>query len=77
MATFMFPKGVLGFFLVAKHRKPGDEHFFSLLCPGLSTLQIGPKGLKMANIPLIDHLGPFLVHLDPFGPFQAKINLLR
>ena len=33
---------------------------------GLSTLQRGPKGTKMVNISLFDHLGP---RLGPSGPF--------
>ena len=36
---------------------------------GLSTLQKGLKWLKMANIPLVDHL-------DPLGPFQGENNFL-
>ena len=46
---------------------------------GLSTFQSGqkgPKGSKMANLSVFDHLGPFWVHLDPFGPFQTKMNFL-
>ena len=41
---------------------------------GLSTFQSGPKGSEVVN--LFDNLGPFLAHLDTFGPFQTKINLL-
>ena len=26
--------------------------------------------------PVFDHLGPFWAHLDPFGPFQTKMNFL-
>ena len=33
---------------------------------GLSTLQRGPKGTKMVNLSLFDHLGPCL---GPSGPF--------
>ena len=33
---------------------------------GLSTLQRGPKGTKMVNLSLFDHLGTLL---GPFGPF--------
>ena len=39
-------------------------------------VQKGPKGPKMVNLSVIDHLGPFWAHLDPFGPFQTKIILL-
>ena len=38
---------------------------------GLSTFQSGPKGSEVVN--LFDNLGPFLAHLDTFGPFQTKI----
>ena len=37
---------------------------------------IGTKGTKMFNISVFDHLGPFLAHLDPFGPFQTKMIFL-
>ena len=37
-------------------------------------VQKGPKWPKMANLPAVDHLGPFWVPLDPLGPFQAKID---
>ena len=30
----------------------------------------------MVNLDVFDNLGPFLAHLDTFGPFQTKINLL-
>ena len=43
---------------------------------GLSTFQSGPKGTIMANLSFVDHLGPFWAHLDPFRPFQTKINFL-
>ena len=43
---------------------------------GLSTFQRGPKGSKMVNLSVFDHLGPFWAHLDPFGPFQTKIDFL-
>ena len=32
----------------------------------LSTLQSGPKGTKMVNVSVFDHLGPYL---GPSGPF--------
>ena len=30
----------------------------------------------MVNPDVFDNLGPIWVHLDTFGPFQTKINLL-
>ena len=30
----------------------------------------------MVNLDIFDNLGPFWAHLDTFGPFQTKINLL-
>ena len=35
-----------------------------------------PKVSEMVNLDVFDNLGPFGVHLDTFGPFQTKINLL-
>ena len=35
----------------------------------------GPKWHKIANLLVVDHLGQFRVHLDPFGSFQAKIDI--
>ena len=35
-----------------------------------------PKGPKMVNLSVFDHLGPSWAHMDPFGPFQTKINFL-
>ena len=43
---------------------------------GLLTFQSGPKGTKMVNLSVFDHLGPFWAHMDPFGPFQTKMNCL-
>ena len=43
---------------------------------GLSTFQKGAKGTKMVNLSVFDPLGPFWIHLDPFGPFQTKIDFL-
>ena len=40
---------------------------------GLSMFQNGLKGSKMVNLTVFDHLGPFLAHLDRFGPFQTKV----
>ena len=34
------------------------------------------KGTKMVNLNLFVHLGPFWAHLDPFGPFQSRIDIL-
>ena len=42
---------------------------------GLSTFQSGPKGTKMVNLSVFDHLGPFWAHLDTCGPFQTNIYL--
>ena len=52
--------------------------------PCLSMIKRGLKGSTpqcsiMANLPVIlvmTHLGPFQVHLDPFLPFQVKIDVL-
>ena len=30
----------------------------------------------MVNLDVFDHLGQFWAHMDTFGPFQTKINLL-
>ena len=45
---------------------------------GLSTFQSGPNGFKrvMVDLDVYDYLGPFWAHMDTFGPFQTKINLL-
>ena len=45
-------------------------------CQRSKVVQKGPKGTKMVNLSVFDHLGPFWVHLDPFGPFQTKMNFL-
>ena len=34
------------------------------------------KGPKWSSWVIFDHLGPFWAYLDPFGPFQTKMNLL-
>ena len=35
------------------------------------------KGLvQMANLSVFDHSRPFWAHLDPFGPFQTRIDIL-
>ena len=36
----------------------------------------GPKGSEMVNLDVFDNFEPFWAHLDTFGPFQTKINLL-
>ena len=43
---------------------------------GLSTFQSGPKESKLVNLDVFGNLGPFWAHLDTFGPFQTKINVL-
>ena len=42
----------------------------------LSTFQSSPKGSKMGNLYVFDHLGLFWVRLDTFGPFQTKNDFL-
>ena len=34
------------------------------------------KGKKWSTLLFLDHLGPFLAHLNPFGPFQTKMIFL-
>jgi hypothetical protein len=43
-------------------------------CQRFKVVQKGLKGTKMVNLSVFDHLGPFWANLDPFGPFQTKIN---
>ena len=43
---------------------------------GFSTCQSGPKGTKMANLSVFDHLGPLWANLDSFGQFQTEINFM-
>ena len=38
---------------------------------GLSTFQSGPKGTKMVNLNVFDHLGPIL---GPSGPFWTILD---
>merc|ERR1712112_272309 len=45
-------------------------------CQRSKVVQKGPKGSKMVNLSVFDHLGPFWAPLDPFGPFQTKIDFL-
>ena len=42
----------------------------------LVNVQSGPKGTKMFNLSVFDHLGPFWAHRDLFGSFQTKMNCL-
>ena len=46
---------------------------------GLSTLQSGPKGTKMINLRVFDHLGPFWTLMDHLRQdwFFAQIELLE
>ena len=39
-------------------------------------VQRSPKGSKMVNLDVFDHLGPCWARLDPFGPFQTKNDFL-
>ena len=45
-------------------------------CQLVKVAQKGPKGTKMANLSVFDHLGPFWAQLDPFRPFQTRIDIL-
>ena len=36
----------------------------------------GPKGTQIVNLSVFAHFGPFWAHLNPFGPFQTKIDFL-
>ena len=45
-------------------------------CQRSKVVPKGPKGTKMVNRSVFDYLGPFWAHLDPFGPFQTKIDIL-
>ena len=36
----------------------------------------GPKGTQIVNLSVFAHFGPFGAHLNPFGPFQTKIDFL-
>ena len=47
-------------------------------CQLVKVAQKGPKGTKMANLSVFDHLdwNHFWAHLDPFGPFQTKMIFL-
>ena len=42
----------------------------------IPVVQRDPKGSEMVNLDVFDNLLPFWAHLDTFGPFQTKINLL-
>ena len=52
-----------------------DDLVLSILLFAISHLQGVPK--NVLSIDVFDNLGPIWVHLDTFGPFQTKINLLR
>ena len=54
----------------------GFSCVFVQACQRSKGVQKGPKGSKMVNLSVFDHLGPFWAHLDPFGPFQTKMNFL-
>ena len=43
-------------------------------CQHSKVVQRGPKGSKMVNLDVLDHLGPFWARLDPFEQFQTKIS---
>merc|ERR1711994_973615 len=45
-------------------------------CQRSKVVQRGPKGTKMVNLSLFEHLGLFWAHLDPFGPFHSKMIFL-
>ena len=45
-------------------------------CQHSKVVQKGPKGTKMVNLNVFDHKEPFWAHLDPFGPFQTRIDIL-
>ena len=45
-------------------------------CQHSKVVQKGPKGTKMVNLSVFDHQEPFWAHLDPFGPFQTRIDIL-
>ena len=42
-------------------------------CQRSKVVQKGPKGTKMVNLSVFDHLEPFFAHVDPFGSFQTKM----
>ena len=42
----------------------------------VQVVQKGQKETKMATPSVIDHLGLFWAHLDPFGPLQTKLIFL-
>ena len=45
-------------------------------CQRSKWVQKSPKATKMVSLSLFDHLGPFWAHLDPFWPFQTRIDIL-
>ena len=40
---------------------------------GLAWLKGGPKGTKMVNVSVFDHLGPYLGPSGPFWTIQTKM----
>ena len=55
---------------MAKHGRPFNISKWS------KGVQKGPKGSKMVNLDVFDHLEPFWVGVDPIGPFQTKNDFL-
>ena len=45
-------------------------------CQHPKGVQRGPKGSEMVNLDVFVNFVPFWAHLDTFGPFKTKINLL-
>ena len=45
-------------------------------CQHSKVVQKGPKGTKMVNLSVFDHMEPFWAHLDHFGQFQTRIDIL-
>ena len=45
-------------------------------CQHSKVVQKGLKGTKMVSLSVFDHQEPFWAHLDPFGPFQTRIDIL-
>ena len=45
-------------------------------CKHSKVVQRGLKGSEMVNLDVFDNFGPFWAHMDTFGPFQTKSNLL-
>ena len=45
-------------------------------CQRSKLVQKGPRGFKMVNLSVFDHLGPFWAYLGSLGPFQTRIDIL-